>query len=401
MLGKKLFAAILGNSMGSDVIDPGPDPTYKITRRKFLKTFIGTAAGFYFFGFSSSKNDAKLVSHQPALVIADEVKPPQSHLIIKKPFINALNHIVTPTYERSGQAVHPSVIDFKTEYGIVTWGEFRYWMVLTPYPNFNSAFENPSLLVSKDGLNWISPPDIKNPLASKPLGSISGNYNSDPELVYDPDQNTLILYWREYSRDAYEKIWAKKISSNYKLSDKILCLEKAWNHQTGLVLSPTVWRRGVKEWYMWTTDGNSTMHLYTSIDGVSWGSGQPCSTPWNTWNGGYIPWHIEAKPNHIEQKIEFIIAGWPKQGTMKDCQLLYATAPMSQPKELSMPLMGSLLGASAGNQWDNGYLYRSSFVRETGDAPKFRIWYSACSKEKIWHIGYTEGTVDNIPFNTQ
>jgi len=80
---------------------------------------------------------------------------------------------------------------------------------------------------------------------------------------------------------------------------------------------------------------------------------------------------------------------------------LCATAPMSQPKELSKPFQESLLGPSAGDQWDNGYIYRSSFVLEPGDKPKFRIWYSACSKKKVWHIGYTEGTLDNIPSNTQ
>ena len=232
MLGKKMLAAFKGNSKGLEMRGSSTDLTNRITRRTFLKTFIGTGAGFYFFGFSSVGNDAQLVSHQPTLVRADEVKPPQSHLIINKPFINATNPLVTQTYDRSGQAVHPSVIDFKTEYDLETWGKFRYWMVLTPYPNFNSAFENPSILVSGDGLNWINPPGIKNPLASKPLSSLSSNcYNSDPELVYDPDQNTLLLYWREYNGGAYEKIWVKRISSNYKQSDKILCFEKAWDYK--------------------------------------------------------------------------------------------------------------------------------------------------------------------------
>ncbi|TGE31762.1 hypothetical protein [Desulfosporosinus sp. Sb-LF] len=377
------------------------------TRRIFLKTLFGTVASLYCFKLFSLENNAKRVLKplSAASAIADEVQPDHlSHLISNKPFINAFNHIVTPTYDRSGQAVHPSVIDFKTEYGIETWGEFRYWMAITPYPNFNSTVENPSILVSKDGLNWINPPGIKNPLAPRPLGVLSflsRNYNSDPELVYDPDQNKLILYWREYSDGAFEKIWAIKISSNHKQSTKILCFEKTWDYKkTGLVLSPTVWRKNAKEWYLWTTDGKSTMHLQTSTDGLTWSTGQPCSAPWVTWNGGYIPWHVVAKPNHIEQRIDFLIAGWPINGTINDCQLLYATAPISQPKELSMPLLGSLLGPGAIGQWDNGYIYRSSFVLEPGDATKFRIWYSACSKKKAWYIGYTEGAIPTIPLNT-
>lgn len=375
------------------------------TRRDFLKTLLGATAGFYLFSlFPIKENTTQEPKPLSASVIADKIqaKPHQSSsLIANESFLNALHHITTPTYDGSGQSVHPSVVDFKTEYGIDSWGGFRYWMALTPYPNFNSALENPSILVSKDGLNWINPPNLKNPLAAKPLGLLIDTYNSDPELVYDPDQNTLILYWREYRGNAFEKIWAKKISPNYKQSDKILCLEKPWDFKkTGLILSPTVWRKSPKEWFMWTTDGRVTVHLYTSSDGITWSLGQPCSAPWDLWNGGYIPWHIVAKPNHSEQRIEFLIAGWPLQKTMKDCQLLYATAPMSQPKELSMPLLNPLLVPGGKNQWDNGYIYRSSFVREPGDTPKFRIWYSACSKKKAWHIGYTEGTSVNIPSDT-
>jgi hypothetical protein len=405
MLGEKIYAALKSKLKVFGGMSSDPDSANLVSRRIFLKTFIGTATGLYFSSFFFLKNGAKPESHQAALAVAEEVKPSEpphpSQLTISKPFINAVNHLETPTYDRSGQTVHPSVIDFKTEYGLESWGGFRYWMALTPFPNFKSAFENPSLLVSKDGLKWNNPPGVKSPLVPKPQGVVNRNYNSDPDLVYDPDHNILVLYWREYNEAAYEKIWVSKISPDYKQSDKVLCFEKTWDAKTGLVLSPAVWRKSAQEWYMWTTDGNVTVHLYTSADGLTWSSGQPCIAPWNTWNGGYIPWHISAKPNHAAQKIEFMIAGWPIKGTINDCQLLYASAPMSQPKELSMPLPGTLLNPAAGDQWDNGYIYRSSFVLETGDSTKFRVWYSACSKKKAWHIGYMEGTLGNIPAKTQ
>ncbi|WP_407311358.1 hypothetical protein [Desulfosporosinus sp. SB140] len=376
------------------------------TRRGFLKALLAVASGSYFFSRFPFENNPK---QAPKLLSASVIesnekvldKPHQSFSVENEPFINALNHIVTPTYDGSGQSVHPSVLDFKTEYGISSWGGFRYWMAFTPYPFFNSALENPCILVSKDGLNWITPPGIKNPLSSKPSGFLKDNYNSDPELVYDPDQDTLILYWREYRGNTFEKIWAKKISTDYKQSDKILCLEKAWDYKkTGLILSPTVWRKSAKEWFMWTTDGRLTIHLYTSLNGINWGPGQPCSAPWASWNGGYIPWHIAAKPNHSEETIEFLIAGWSEQKTMKDCQLIYAAVPMSNPKEFVMPLPRPILGPGTEGRWDDGYIYRSSFVREPGDIPKFRIWYSACSKKKAWHVGYTEGSLVNIPSST-
>ncbi|KLU62160.1 hypothetical protein CEB3_c15240 [Peptococcaceae bacterium CEB3] len=373
--------------------------THLMTRRHFLGTILGVGAGYIYFRYLPLVDDERHNVEQPGPLLAtthkriQSVSPPPSasHLLFTTHMANASRYMVTPTYDRSGQAVHPSVIDFKTEYGLQSWGGSRYWMALTPFPYFWSTHENPSLLVSEDGLRWNNPPGIKNPLVPRPLGLINRNYNSDPELIYDPNQNMLILYWRQYSEGAFEKIWAKKIFPNHRQSNKILCFEKKWDLKTGLDLSPTVWRKSAKEWYMWTTDGNVTMHSYTSGDGFIWSSPQPCNAPWNTWNGGYIPWHIAAKPNHLEQTVEFLIAGWPKKGTIENCQLLYATAPMSNPKELSMPLAEPLLRRGTGNQWDNGYIYRSSFVREPGSSHTLRIWYSACSSEKVWHFGYTEG----------
>lgn len=384
------------------------------TRRSFLKMLLATAFNFFFFSLFPLENNTNAnLLPEPISVstsATDFTKIKEEYMdtdkvnhqklltpIPNEPFNNALNHIITPTYDGSGQSVHPSVIDFKIEFDIESWGGFRYWMALTPYPYFKSALENPSLLVSQDGLNWNNPPGIKNPLEPKPIGSLGDNYNSDPELIYDPDQNTLILYWREYSQNTFEKIWAKKISPGYQETDKILCFEKPWDAKTGFILSPTVWRKNAKEWFMWTTNGQFIMHFYTSSDGITWSNGQSSSAPWNTWNGGYVPWHIEAKPNTLKDRIDFLIAGWPKMKSINDCQLFFATAPMSQPYALTMPLSDIILKSSDGAQWDNNYIYRSSFVLELGETLKLRIWYSACSNKKLWHIGYTEGTLPNIP----
>lgn len=188
------------------------------TRRSFLKVLLAASSGWYLSGLLPLTNETAKAIPIPqtaqlgagSLVNTSQSKPLQSKLNGPKPLFNALSHLSTPTYDRSDQSVHPSVIDLKTEYGVNSWGGFRYWMALTPYPNFNSAFENPSILASNDGIRWIAPPGIINPLAPKPTGHVLDSYNSDPELVFDPDQNILILYWREYRGNVFEKIWAKK-----------------------------------------------------------------------------------------------------------------------------------------------------------------------------------------------
>ena len=77
---------------------------------------------------------------------------------------NSKQALQIPTYDGSGQVVHPSVIDFINEYGIDAWSGYRYWMVLTPYPQSQDKFENPSLYASHDGLTWVVPHPITNPL---------------------------------------------------------------------------------------------------------------------------------------------------------------------------------------------------------------------------------------------
>jgi hypothetical protein len=92
------------------------------------------------------------------------------------------------TYEGSGQTVHPDLAVFDHP-----WHGYEYWMAITPYPNSNSAFENPSLLAGHDGTAWVPPPGVHNPLIDKPDGA---NYNSDPDIVYDSLTDELMLMYR-------------------------------------------------------------------------------------------------------------------------------------------------------------------------------------------------------------
>lgn len=84
--------------------------------------------------------------------------------------------------------VHPSVVDVPTR-----WMGWRYWMACTPYPNNDSQYENPSILVSQDGELWEAPAGLTNPVVPKP----ASGYNADTELVLSPDGSRLYLLYRE------------------------------------------------------------------------------------------------------------------------------------------------------------------------------------------------------------
>lgn len=92
-------------------------------------------------------------------------------------------------YSAVGTAVvHPSVV-FIPE----GWNGWRYWMAYTPYPNADSQYENPCVVVSNDGENWELPNNGVNPIILKPaLG-----YNADPHLVMSPNYSKMYLVYRE------------------------------------------------------------------------------------------------------------------------------------------------------------------------------------------------------------
>ena len=52
--------------------------------------------------------------------------------------MNAPAPLVTPTYDGSGQVVHPDVVHVPGG-----WNGYEYWMGMTPYPNGNNDLREP------------------------------------------------------------------------------------------------------------------------------------------------------------------------------------------------------------------------------------------------------------------
>lgn len=64
--------------------------------------------------------------------------------------------IAIPTYDGSYQLTHPKVLFFKNG-----WNGYHYWMSMTPYPREADIYENPSIVVSNDGISWSTPKGLK------------------------------------------------------------------------------------------------------------------------------------------------------------------------------------------------------------------------------------------------
>ena len=132
-------------------------------------------------------------------------------------FTNADEPLFIPTYvEESDETCHPDVLYFPEG-----WNGWRYWMSHTPYPNTDIAYENPSIVVSNDGINWFEPDGIINPVADVYQGTdMNNNYNSDSHLFMSHYGNTMNLIWRR--KNGYPGISVKYSLRYFRLSSSSL-----------------------------------------------------------------------------------------------------------------------------------------------------------------------------------
>ena len=87
-----------------------------------------------------------------------------------------------PTYDGSGQAVHPSLL--------VQSDNPRFILAFTPYTDTDDRVENPSIVVSDDGLHFHEEVQGLNPLAAAP----EKDHNDDPDLfLYNGKYGILYL----------------------------------------------------------------------------------------------------------------------------------------------------------------------------------------------------------------
>lgn len=385
-------AAQAESELGARIID---EPSHKLSDKQYC-----------FFGFgheSIVKNNLIFVAILTLLLfiptfgisqIAEQNMDVKlsSHL----PLLNASTFLNIPTTDNSEQACHPSIIDFKNEYNKSAWHGYRYWMAYTPYTNGSNSVENPSLIASNNGIDWVVPTGISNPLVHYP-GSPS--FNCDPDLIYNSDKDELWLYYRFIDR-AHSKGYTRLIIIHHDLS-KTTPIDVYINStltNTSMV-SPCIWRESSNQWHMWAVDTAypQPMMYSHSTDGIMWSPLERCRNSANQDplpTLGYHAWHPCCKPNYKEKRVEFLIsANTLGHSSVSTCKyLFYAQCAMDTPSEINTPIASPILVKSSASNWDNSIIYRSTFeIVDQDSVYKYRIWYSGANLSINWHIGYIEG----------
>jgi hypothetical protein len=333
------------------------------------------------------------------------IEPVLRVIAFNKPILpNAGQPLKIPTYDGSGQAVHPSVIDFLNEYGISQWGGYRYWMVLTPYPDSRDEFENPSLYASHDGFTWSVPKDITNPLDTASGGWDKGFLN-DPDMMYNPGTDQLWIYYRFANSDILQ-MKLIQVNPDLTVTSPVTVMEQSpWSHNDNRTRSFCIWQESSDRWHMWGSGGKLkppfNTYYFFSTDGIHWKDpqvvlNQDGRDPFQAL--GLSNWHMSCKPNEKEQRVEFLVYTAVHDSIFRNLfrfknPIVYAECPMDSPTVFRTPLTSPVQYPSKSG-WDSGHLYRCSFqIIDDGSRYVYTIWYSAEGSDGQWHIGYTEGSL--------
>jgi len=283
---------------------------------------------------------------------------------------NAANPLTITTYDGSGQATHPSVLDFGSD-----WNGYRYWMAMTPYPAGDDTKENPSILASADGDTWVIPPGLTNPITGTPTGAW---YYSDPDLIY---ANGYLYCIYRSSEGGTDNFYFRKSADGVTWSDQA----SLFSVGLATALSPAIVYDGT-QYVMYTIDSQvapgtqRTLQRRTapSPEGT-WSSVTNCTYIGAAAGVGSGIWHIDV----IKTATGYHAVASTAPGAGGVLWFLTSVDGLTWWVSLS-----NLLGLGAGAAWDSGMLYRSSM---TAVGTGYSLWYAATNGDDgaTWGIGRT------------
>jgi len=287
-----------------------------------------------------------------------------------------------PTYDGSGESVHPDVAAFDAP-----WHGARYWLTVTPYPKSNQALENPSILASDDGVTVGVPAGLTNPVIAPTRKS--KDYNSDPELLYEPATDRLVLFYRLVEK----KTNTLRVSTSRDGVTWTAAPAPFWerSHQ---VVSPTVAPRSGVAARMWYVnagkrgcEAKSTRVVTRSASDLS---GRIVDTKWldprptDLSIPGYVIWHIKAR--WVPEKSEYwmLISAFPVNGNgcHTDDLFFARSADGLHWTTYAEPVM-----RHEERDWTAAAVYRSTFLYDAA-TDELKLWISARGSDGAWRIGH-------------
>lgn len=293
-----------------------------------------------------------------------------------------------PTEEGpDGQVVHPAVVHTPD-----MMGGYLYWMAANPYPGSDDSFEDPWIYASFDGINWVVPLGVSNPLDDMP-GS-PGAYNSDVDLRYY--DGTLHLFWRYYdgsggSPGTEERLYYSSSIDGRTWTPKALIYSS--DHTVRRLLSPCFLLED-GAWVMWAVDITPAPNQVVRLQGSA--------TPAGAWGA---PVGVSMGPMQDEREawhLGIIATDDGYVGLLNDRAIGGSSGDLLMvvsPDGYTFTNSGSTV-IPREQPGEHTSLYRAVLLPDTdGGIPGWRVWYSAFRTESdsIWHIYRTFINAPYVP----
>jgi len=287
-----------------------------------------------------------------------------------------------PTYEGSGQIVHPHVLFFEEKFL-----GFHYIMVMTPYPFSNNRYENPSLLGSHDGVIWVVPEGVTNPVVGIPIDVQYGGYYSDPFIIQSDDVLELWFrhtpardaYWQTVTRNTHNRILRTKSYDLVNWNELEVVLECTDNISP--YMSIVIINNGIN-YRMWYTNFYSQLFMIESDDLVSWSDRVQVSADL----GGLGVWHHEIRFTGEKYEALFVSADWDNN---PEFRLFYAVSydglDFGIGQEISIRCISPELSRLT--------VHKTSFVKIDG---VYQIYMPVFNRRNVWKLFYFEISEENL-----
>lgn len=286
------------------------------------------------------------------------------------------SRIAIPTPDGTGEVTHPSVVHLDTPVA-----GFTYWMAFTPYTGGDDEHEDPCIAASVDGITWVVPPGLVNPIDDQP-GS-PGAYNSDVDLQYYDGVFTLV--WRTYD--------PASVGTEEKLYFSTSADGTAWDAKTLFYTSNQAARRLVSLcllregglWAMWAIDIVSSPNQAVRIQGGAnltdaWAD--PVGVSMGPMQSGKEPWHLELIA--VTGGYVGLLTDCTQDLSGRDGDLLFLVSPDG----FSFANSGATV-IPREQPGEHDQLYRAALVPETLDGVDgWRVWYSAwmLGPPQVWNV---------------
>ena len=287
-----------------------------------------------------------------------------------------------PTYEGSGQVVHPQVLFFEEKFM-----GYHYIMVVTPYPFSDNSYENPSILGSQNGFDWEVPHGVINPVVGVPFDVMYGGYYSDPFIRRQG--NTLELWFRhtlavyadgQYVQDnSHNRIYRTVTSNLSNWSEFEIVLECM--DGTSPFMSVVVMHDG-SYYRLWYTNYYSALFYIRSPDAVNWTERTQVRADLN----GLGIWHHDIVFNGEKYEALLTSADW---GNSPLFRLFYAVShdglDFGTGREIRLDRISPELEGMT--------VHKCTFVRQNGI---YQMYFAAFDQDSYWRLFYFEIHEENL-----